>query len=341
MAYYYKRNTNIYISKADNASADATNTVQLNVADFAYNKQSITENVGTETIDPTQKRIVAPHVAIVSPVTFSFTTYMSPLVDTNVTSPEEYLWVSLVGVDLSSGSSTPTTSTFDFADGNVQELQNLTIWFDQPTQSEGNYRLDNAIVDSARISFSLNEIAQIEWSGRALSITEDNTPPASTDRTGNNTCLVNKLSTISLDIESPNATSYTLALTGGQVFINNNNTFYGKQQLGKTTVPEGSYTGNRVISGDLDIYMKSGTNESVDLFNVILNNITADTWESDYNANITINIGGSTAPFVQLNVPRAVLELGRQEFGELISVSIPFTAKEDTNLYSSVVYNMP
>jgi hypothetical protein len=341
MAFYYKRSTNIYISKADNASADATNTVQLNVVDFAYNRQSVAQNVGTETINPTQKRIVAPSVEIVSPISFSFTTYMNPLVDTNVTSPEEYLWVSLVGVDLSSGSSTPTTSTFDFADGNVAELQNLTIWFDQPTESEGNYRLDNAIVDSARISFSLNEIAQIEWSGRALSITEDNTPPASTDRTGTSTCLRNKLSTISLDIESPNAASYTLALTGGQVLIENNNTFYGKQQLGKTTVPEGSYTGNRIISGDLNFYMKSGTNQTVDLFNVILNNIDADTWETDYNANITINVGGTTAPYVQLNFPRAVLEVGRQEFGELISVSIPFTAKEDNNFYSTVVYNMP
>ena len=68
MALYYKRNTNIYISKSDNAGADATNTVQLDVVDFAYNKQSIAQNVGTQSIDPTQKRIVAPHVAIISPV---------------------------------------------------------------------------------------------------------------------------------------------------------------------------------------------------------------------------------------------------------------------------------
>jgi len=331
--FLFKRDTNIYISKSDDAGANATNTVQVSVKDFDFNKQSISELVSRETMDATQTRGVKPHISAVSPVSFSFVTYMNPLVDTNVTSPEEYLWLSLMGADIIS--SNPTTSTIDFADGNVKELQNLTLWFDRPNMAEGNYRLDNAVVDSANISFSLNEIAEIKWSGRALSITEDNTPPDSTDRTSTG-CIHNKLSTITLNMDS---VSYVAALKGGGIQINNNNVFYGRQQLGETTIPVGHYTGKRVFSGNLNFYLKVGTNTTVDMFNVLLNNATNDDFESTHLANITVNIGGTTAPFVQVNIPRSILDLGRQEFGEVISVDIPFTAQEEAGFYSTIIYN--
>jgi hypothetical protein len=336
MAVFYKRNTDIYISKAPNASANATNTVKLSVKDFSYNQNSNTVNVGRETLDPTQDRILAPHISVIAPVNFSFTTYVLPLVDTNVTSPEEYLWVSLMGAD--SLTSNSTSSTIDFADGNVATLPELTLWFDQPNQSEGNYRIDNAVIDSANISFGINDIATIVWSGRALIISEDNTPPTPTDRTGETNYLKNRLSTMTLNM---NAVAYTLALTGGQINFNNNNNFYGRTKLGETTVATGHFTGNRNISGTLDFYMKSGTNQSVDLFNTLLTNASTSTYEETYTAAITINVGGETAPYLQVNVPQSILQLGRQNFGDLITVSIPFTAKEETSNYSTVIYNMP
>lgn len=336
MAVFYKRNTNIYISKNPNASADATNTVQLNVRDFSYNQRSSISNIGRDTLDPTQVRTLAPNISVLAPVEFSFTTYVLPLVDTNVTSPEEYLWVSLMGVD--SLSSNSTSSTIDFTDGNVATLRNLTLWFDQPTHSEGNYRIDNAVVDSAEINFNINDLSEIIWRGRALSMVEDNTPPAFTDRTNVVNCLRNRLSTITLTV---NAVSYTLALTGGRINFNNKNIFYGRNKLGEITLPVGHYTGNRQISGDLEFYMKSGTNESVDLFNEILNNVANNNYEATHLANITINVGGATAPNLQLNIPQALLEIGRKNFQEVYSLSVPFNAKEETGSYSTVIYQMP
>lgn len=338
MAVYYKRDTNIYISKASNASANATNTVQLNVKDFSYNQNSRLEEVQRNTLDPLQERTIDPYLVGIAPVNFTFTTYVLSVVDTNVTTPDEYLWTSLMGSDTISGSpnSTPTQSTIDFADGNVAELHNLTIWFDQPNQSEGNYRLDNAIIDSVEIGFDINGIAELNWTGRALTITEDNTPPAATDRTGLTNCIRNRLSTIALNM---NSVDYTVALTGGRIRVDNQVQFYGRTELGQVTTPQGHYTGNRKVSGDLQFYMRSGTNESVDLFNTILTNAASTTYESTYLASITINVGGLTNnPRLTISVPQAVLELGRQDFGDLIAVNVPFIAKEEASNYLNITY---
>jgi len=344
MTVFYKRNTDIYISKNPNASADATNTVQLKVKDFSYDQSSSVIEVARETLNPTKERIQAPHVAVIAPVNFTFTTYILSTLDSTVTSPEEYLWTSLMGADTIEGSpnSTSTESTIDFADGNIAELHNLTIWFNQPNQSEGNYRLDNAVVDSMNLSFDINAIAEIQWSGRALSITEDNTPPAFTDRTNITNYIKNRTSTIALNM---NSIDYTLALTGGSIGIDNNVRYYGRNKLGETTLPVGHYTGYRRIFGNLDFYMRSGTasgiNESVDLFNTIIINASSDTYESTHLASLTINIGGITnTPRLTILVPQALLSLARQDFRELITMSVPFVAKEEASNYLSITYTI-
>jgi len=334
MTVFYKRNTNIYISKAPDGSANATNTVQLNVKDFSYNQNSRVVEVSRHTLDPTEERTLDPHIASITPVNFTFTTYVLSVVDTNVTSPEEYLWISLMGLD--STTSSPTESTIDFANGNVAELPNLTIWFDQPTQSEGNYRLDNAVVDSATINFNINGIAEIQWSGRALSMLEDNVPPLNTDRTGLTNYIKNRPSTIALNM---NSVDYTLALTGGQIKIDNQVQYYGRTKIGETTQPVGHYTGDRKVSGNLQFYMRAGTNRTVDLFNTILTNAATTAYESTYLASITINVGGLTNnPRLTLLIPQALLALGRQDFKELITVDVPFVAQEEASNYLNVTY---
>lgn len=340
MSVILKRDYNLYISKAPNASADSTNTVQLLVRDFSFNTSSNTNNISRETLDADEERTVTPYVSTVSPVSFSFSTYILPLVDTNVTSPEEYLWTSLMGSDTIAGSpnSTPTSSTIDFSEGNVGSLHELTLWFVNPNNPDLNYRIDNAIIDSASINFDINQIAYIEWQGRALTSIRDSSPPSGAiDRTTADSCVKNRLSTITVQLGG--TTSYTVALTGGSINFTNNNQFYGRTRLGKTTIPTGHYTGDRIISGDLNFYLKQGTNLTSDLYEVIRDNIDIDNYESSYYADITINIGGTTAPYVQVNVPRAVLELPRINFEEALTMAVPFTAWEGTGNYSTVIYN--
>ena len=341
MSIVLKRNYEFYISKSTSAPFNSSNTVKLLVKDFSFNRASNTDKAERKTLDANQERIVTPFISVVSPVTFSFSTYIKPLVDTNVTSPEEYLWTSLMGNDTIAGSpnSTPTSSTIDFSEGNVGSLHELTLWFTDPNSTDFSYRIDNAIVDSARISFDINDIATIEWEGRALDIVRQTPPPPGsfTDRTAVTECLKNRFSTITTQLGGE--ATYTVALTGGSIDIKNNCEFYNQSQLGKTTIPIGHYTGNREISGNLDFYVKQGTSLSADLYDLILNNADADNYESTYYANITINIGGTVDPYVQVNVPRAILEIPRINFEEALTMGVPFLAQEGTGNYSTVIYN--
>lgn len=340
MTVFFKRNIDIYISKAPNASADATNTVKLNVKDFSYNQSSSVDNVGRETLDPTEERTLAPHISIVSPVNFSFTTYILPMTDTNtpnyVTSPEEYLWVSLMGVD--SLTSNSTSSTIDFANGNVATLRNLTLWFIQSGETVGTYRLDNAIVDNATINFDINGIAEVQWSGRALTMSTASAPSTSTDRSTITNYLKNRYSTITLNA---NAEAYTLALTSGSINIDNNNKFYGRNKLGKTTTTEGHYTGNRRVSGSLNFYVKSGSTSSGSLWDNLQSNAATDTYETVWESDFIINISGTTAPYVKLNIPRAILSIPTINYNEVFVMNVPFVVKEGTGNYVTVIYNMP
>ena len=337
-SFLFKRNVNVYISKASSGLADASNTVFLNVKDFSYNKDSRVDLICRNTLDPTQERKVDPYVTEVSPVNFKLTTYIMPIVDTNVTSPEEYLWVSLMGSDVVT--SNGTQSTIDFADGNVPELHNLTLWFDDPNRTEGGYRLDNCVIDSAKIKLNINEIAEIEWSGRALSLVGSNgvLPSDFTDRTTEVDYIKIRPSLVSLAI-SPK--SYTLALIGGEINIANNNTFYGRVRTGETKVPTGSYTGNRVVSGNLNFYSRTGTDRSIELFKRVLNAAADNTYETSLDAVIEINLGGTTTSNLQINIPRSILSIPKQDFAEVISMNVPFNAKEGAGNYCNVVYKVP
>lgn len=336
MAVFLKRSTEIYISKTTEASANATNTVKLNVKDFSFNKSSNIELVGRETIDPSQVRTVKPHIQNISPVSFNFTTYVTPLLDTVAVSPDEYLWLSLVGAGAGL-SYTVNDYTADFSSGNVATLPPLTIWFHDPDNIEGNLRIDNAIVDSATINFDINGIAEVQWSGRGLSLVEDNSAPAATDRTNQTNYIKNRLSTMTLLMNSIN---YTLALTGGRINIDNKVQFYGRSQIGKTTVPVGHYTGNREITGELNFYMKTGTNTSVDLFRTINTNSSNDTYESTYLSDITINLGGTTVPYLEFDIPQALLNIPQLNHQEVITMSVPFVVQEETGSYVSIIHHL-
>ena len=339
MSIVLKRNYEIYISKSNSAPYTQSNTVKILVKDFDFNQSANIDKASRETLDPLQERTVDPFVSLVSPVTFSLTTYILPLVDTNVTSPEEYLWLSLLGNEAGI-SNNPTTSTINFAQGNVGSLHELTLWFRDSNNTDSSYRIDNAIIDSATINFDINNIAEIEWKGRALSMTRDTPPTAGnfTPRDNEIDYLKTRLSTISLELGG--ATTYTVALTGGSINFENNNTFHNRTQLGKTTVPVGHYTGNREITGDLDFYLKQGVNLSADLYEALRSTVSSDTYETSQYANITIIIGGTatTVPRIELNVPLAILNLPTINFEEALTMQVPFTAKEGTGTYSTINY---
>ena len=333
--FMFKNNTGIYISKAADGSQTTANTVKVNVKDFSFNQVSNMDIISRDTVDATQERINNAYVQEVFPVSFSFVTYIEPILDTNVTSPEEFLWVSLMGAD--TVSNTPSSSVIDFSDGNVKELQNLTLWFHRSGHNKGNYRLNNAVIDSATINFDINNLAEIQWQGRALAMVPDETPPILfTDRTDAEPCIKTKLTTISVGL---NTTNYNLALVGGSINISNNNIFYGRPKLGQTTIPEGHYTGNRAVRGSFNFYLKDNSQSSADLYNTVLAAAKTSNYESIFKANATVTVGGSLNSNIVVNIPELLFEVGRQNFNDVISINMPFVAQESTGNYMSVQYN--
>ncbi len=135
-----------------------------------------------------------------------------------------------------------------------------------------------------------------------------------------------------------NSVSYTLALTGGRVRIDNNNQYYGRSKLGEITVPTGHYSGKREISGDLNFYFKTGTNTGVDFFTTLLSNIESAGYEDTYFGDITINVGGVDAPNMVVDLPEVIFDFPQKVFDNVISMRVPFVTKESAGNYAFVEY---
>lgn len=339
----FKRNANIYVSKeTEFVSMNSTNTTFFNVKDFSFNQRGIISEASRNTLDPNETRGINPYLAELLPAEFSFTTYIQPILDTVVTSPDEHLWVSLMGLDsISAGS---LNYSVNFVDGNVPTLHNLTFYVDQPDHPVGGFVIQNAVIDSATISLDINQIASINWTGRGIAL-ENSTgviPITFTDRTNVQTYIKNKPTTLTLTTATD---IYNLALIGGSVTIQNNNVFYGRNILGETKQYTGSYTGKRIISGNLKVYAKAGSSQDADdsinlLQRLLTSAQTGTTYEQDAQTNIRIIVAGSGSENMQIDIPKSILHVPTQQFNDILGVDIPFTAKETTNQYCSITYNI-
>jgi hypothetical protein len=149
-------------------------------------------------------------------------------------------------------------------------------------------------------------------------------------------CIRNKLSTVTLVGESGQTAiggqSYTVALTGGSLTINNNITFLTPESLGVVNQPCGHFTGQRTISGTMNAYLKSGASgDTADLMNDLLTySTTAGSDPTKFD--LDIYVGGVAAaspydtPVVQLSMPNAHLVIPTIDIQDVVSVEIPFTA---------------
>lgn len=256
--------------------------------------------------------------------------------------------------------------TIDFQDSNTNELKKLYFYWNLGTTSAPVwYYMPGAVVNQAEIDFSIDAIASIAWSGYADSIEQitsaDTTPwshlttnmlPNGGDLgvspwpsgngytkapTGQQACIRNKLSTVSLVAESGQAgiggNSYVLALTGGTLTINNNITFLTPEALGVVNQPCGHFTGQLAVSGNMTAYLKTGNLETAQLLDDLLTYSTGASASADPTKfALTINIGGPAPaspysnPIVQVNVPNAHLVIPTINIEDVVSVDIPFTA---------------
>jgi len=123
----------------------------------------------------------------------------------------------------------------------------------------------------------------------------------------------------------PSATKvYTLVLTDLSVTMDNNVEWVGRTRLGRITTPETHYLRNRAISGNMTMYLKTGTSK------VLLDDLLTDLiTNTEYTYTASINLGGSTN-FVKLDMPKLIINAPETNIDEAVTLSVPFKATETT-----------
>ena len=264
-------------------------------------------------------------------------------------------------------------SQCNFEKSDVHELMKLNLYF---ALENTTYRLNDAQVNQAEVDFSIDGIAQITWSGNATTIdqvgeaiedpskyiiqgTSAGTPTSGTndlyretfnyaDTTGPSDAdyLRNKLSTLYLDADLQGGGSttqgldnrtYDINITGGSLTIANNVTYVTPETIGVVDKPIGSFTGARVISGSLNMYLDTKTNGSNQLMTDLSN--ATDIITNVFDMRLFMGVSGTvgsdgdamgaddfTGPGVEFNMPRTHVQVPVIEVGDLISVSLEFSA---------------
>ena len=360
MALSLSRNATLILSyQASTATAwdgagrepSEANTFEIPILDgFSFSQSTGTQNVTLNEAGASPKRGQAMFNTSIEPVDWSFTTYMRPRIDDLTTDlhgmTEKILWNALVSgvktdnVGTGGVTSTASTCTVDLEESNKNQLLKLTGWF-VFSDSSTNYRLKNMCVNSASMDFDVDGIAQITWSGYAEAI--DSVAAGATPTTGDDATdgyalapatadfILNRLSTVSLVSSiSGSSKTYTFALTGGNVTIDNGISYVTPESLGRINVPIGHQTGTRAVSGNFTAYLDTAALSTKVMYDDILADINAADPDTITNVfAIALSIGGASAPKVLFTMPKAHLELPSLDTADVMGVTITWTALED------------
>lgn len=208
------------------------------------------------------------------------------------------------------------------------------------------YVLDNCALDQAVIDFGLDGIATVQWTGKATelrALTTNNTYTGTTTVTmaggmtgqaagkaSTTRYITNKLSTVRLISklyggDATAGTTYNVALTGGSITIANNISYITPANIGVVNKPTTYYTGTRAITGTLNAYLKSGTNNTGELLRTMLND-SASVTEPKFE--LQLSIGGSTGlTRVDLLMNGCNLQIPTVDAQAVMSTAINFTAQ--------------
>ena len=209
------------------------------------------------------------------------------------------------------------------------------------------YTVDNCAMDQASIDFGLDGIATVAWTGKGTQLNQLSAVPTMSGTallpvfagtvTGTATgksavattrYITNKLSTIGLQSNiGGGGTTYTMALTGGSIQIANNINYVTPANLGVLNIPIGYYTGTRAITGTVNAYLKTGSNNTAGLLSQILTDSTGGATELKYQ--LALSIGGSSAATrVDMLINGASLQIPTVDASQdIVSTAIQFTAQ--------------
>lgn len=139
----------------------------------------------------------------------------------------------------------------------------------------------------------------------------------------------NRLSSISIS-HTPAGSSvstYTFPVTGLGFTYNNNLTYLTPEEIATLNSPIGQFSGAKTITGNFTAYLRSGTDQSAQFLSRIANDTRTSIAQAS-SANLII--GGSTAPFVALNMPAVQFNFPTHTVEDIIGISVEFLAQETT-----------
>jgi len=140
--------------------------------------------------------------------------------------------------------------------------------------------------------------------------------------------IKNRLSTITIQ-HAPSASgagvTFTFPVTAMSFDYNNNITYLTPEELSSLNAPIGQFAGTRALTGSLSAYLRSGSTDTAQFLKQIVED-SRTTSASTSNANL--RIGGSTAPYVALNMPAVQFDIPSHTVDDIIGVSVNFLAQE-------------
>ena len=121
---------------------------------------------------------------------------------------------------------------------------------------------------------------------------------------------------------------YVLTITGGNVTFSNNITYLTPETLGQVNSPIAHITSTRAVSGNFTCYLTDSANATdSQSFYADLASITSVVTNK---FKITMNVGGTTAPFLKFIMPQCHVEIPTHDVGDLISLNTEFMALPST-----------
>jgi hypothetical protein len=297
-----------------------------------------------------------------APAEWSFDTYVRPIIaGTAHAAIEEILWANFVanavpsaGVDpapetyLPAGTITRNTTvsmSVGFDNSNVLTLGTFDLVFvlggnrqaDANYEADGEttiYRVNNCSINEVGITFDLDGIATLSWSGMGSRVKEevpafDATTAIRRGIDSTNTFIRNKLTAIDLvRTDDGSNKAYSIVLTGGSITFSNNLNYLTPEVLGRVNTPLGHTTGARTVGGSFTAYLDNKTNGTMDLFEDMSNS----TNKINNAFTLDIYVGGKAgtdlpvAPGIQFAFNNVQLEIPSHALDDVVGVEVNFTA---------------
>lgn len=224
------------------------------------------------------------------------------------------------------------------------------------------YQVKNATVNEASIDAAIDGIATTSWSGfgtdfieltgssrnhlisvsggilnSGATATANVSPVANVQEqayhawgnySGTTSAFIkNRLSAIEVTHTPVGAATdtYTFPVTGLGFTYSNALTYLTPEELAALNTPIGQFTGSKTITGNFTAYLRTGDDQSAQF----LRNIVNDTRTSIAQySSANLKIGGTSAPYVAINMPAVQFNFPTHSVEDVIGVSVEFLAQE-------------